>query len=66
MECNCRGENNKTNVRRHNVIRNYEVAGIYQRCGYCWRVEWLTLTDALEIELAEANFECIKARVAIS
>ena len=64
MECNCRGYDNRTNVRRHKVIRHYDVVGTYQKCGHCWRVEWLSLTDELEIELANANYECIKARVA--
>lgn len=58
MECDCAIKN----VRRHKVIRHYLVAGIYERCGACGRVEWLDITDALEIELKEANYKCIKAK----
>lgn len=64
MECECRGDRNTTNVRKHNVIRNYEIVGLYNKCGYCGRIEWLKLNDALEIEMADANYECIRARVA--
>jgi hypothetical protein len=64
MECGCRGKNNRTNVRRHKVVRKYQVAGTYNKCGHCGRVEWLELNDALEIEMAGANYEVIRARVA--
>lgn len=63
MECNCRGENNRTNVRKHKVIRRYQIAGLYNRCGHCGRVEWLELDDALEVEMANANYHCIMAKV---
>lgn len=65
MECGCRDRDNRTNVRQHKVIRRFQIAGTYNRCGYCGRVEWLKLNDALEVEMAAANYECIRARVAV-
>lgn len=63
MECECRGCDKRTNVRTHKVIRRFLIAGTYLRCGFCGRVEWLTLSDALEVEIRNANYEVLRAKV---
>lgn len=64
MECGCKGSDNRANVRTHKVIRKFLIAGTYNQCGYCGRIEWLELSDALEMEIRNANYECIKQKVA--
>lgn len=63
MECECEDGHGRTNVRTHKVIRKFLIAGLYHQCGYCGRIEWLELSDALEMEITNANYECIKAKV---
>ena len=49
MPCNCKGNTIKT----HHVTRNFCVKGEYELCGRCGAIEWLWMTDDLEIEIRE-------------
>ena len=62
MECKCIDvKTHVDNVRTHRVIRDYLIAGRYERCGVCGRIEWLEITDALEFEINGTLGHCLRS-----
>lgn len=51
MQCNCISVRNMT--RTHHVTRNFCVVGEYNLCSNCGAIEWLWMTDGLEVEIKE-------------
>lgn len=45
MNCNCGGV-----CASHNVTRNKEIVGRYEKCGACGRVEWTQKPPATILE----------------
>jgi len=62
LDCNCTDIiTRECNVKEHKVIRNYLIAGRYELCGICGRIEWFELSDALEVEINTTNEHCLRS-----
>ncbi len=51
MDCKCISVINI--VKSHHVTRNFCVVGEYNLCSNCGLIEWLWMTDDLELEIKE-------------
>lgn len=50
MICHCGGL-----TAEHQVVRDKEIQGKYEKCGACGRIHWWWKTDKLEQELKAEN-----------
>ncbi len=58
MNCSCGGNTEHT----HKVRRQNEIQGEYQKCPVCGRVNWLWISDKLQIEVGDKEVSNFKNR----